>query len=373
MSRIGPFHQKLIEQLRAAEGKRTPSDESLAVAIGADARQVAAMLADLSDARRIRINRQGGGRSIEVFPDRFDDSDEISRRIRDQASTAQKPPPAAKKMPPPQKASTASTSKKWPAPIGSPPSIEFRPIAELKVDDSYQRSIDTGPSRSLIERIAKGWDWRMCPPLVVSKRDDGFYVIDGQHRHAAALRRGDIAHLPCCVTAYRDAAEEAEMFVAMNRARRAINRLDDFHAAQASGNEEALAITAMVEAAGFFVSRRTGSAAWAPGEVAFTSAIAKARRRHGPAIVQEALNLMFDAFEGQRLVAGSSVFSATVAIITARPAGFTRERMLAALKHFDMAGWASFLDQSRGGTDRAKQLKDMLMAAYEDAGKAMAA
>ncbi|WP_155986263.1 hypothetical protein [Novosphingobium resinovorum] len=49
------------------------------------------------------------------------------------------------------------------------------------------------------------------------------------------------------------------MFVAANRARRAINRLDDFHAALVAGDEDAVEINRVVEAAGLRVSRQTGS------------------------------------------------------------------------------------------------------------------
>ena len=313
--------------------------------------------------------------------DRTDDTDEISRRIREERAAgstgAGTPIRPARKPLTPLRDGDATKLKDgtnlrvrlsgFPKPLGMPPSIEMRHPDELRIDDSYQRSIDTGPSRALIERIARGWDWRMCLPLVVSKRDDGFYVIDGQRRHAAARMRGDIPFLPCCVAIYADVAEEAAMFVAMNRARRAINRLDDFHAAQAGGDADALAVAKLIEGAGFIVSRRTGSAAWLPGEVAFTSAIRKERRRHGDDFVRSALSLLAAAFPGERLVAGSSVFTAVCAVMAAPPTGFTRDRLLLALKTYDMKGWATFLDQSRGGTDRAKHLKEMLLAAYEDA------
>lgn len=55
-------------------------------------KRVLEILADLSDARRIQINRQGRGRAITTFADRFDDSDEISARIqaRNSVSNLQK-------------------------------------------------------------------------------------------------------------------------------------------------------------------------------------------------------------------------------------------------------------------------------------------
>jgi len=380
--KLTALHERLLAELRPHDGKTSPRDDALAVKLGVAERQIASMLADLSDASRIKINRQGGGRSIVVYADLADDADEISRRIQRQALRQPEPvvalAPAVRPAPAPEvkalhRALTVpeptTATRKWPPEKGTPPSIDQRRPHELKIDDSYQRSIDTGPSRALIRRIAHGWDWRMFMPLVVSKRDDGLYVIDGQHRRAAAMLRGDIPWLPCCVNVYASVAEEAAMFVAINRARRAMNRLDDFHAAQAGADPDAVAITAMVEAVGFSISRRTGSASWAPGEVAFTSAIAKARRR-SDTIPQEALRMMAEAFPGQRLVAGSSIFSATCSVLFDPPDDFDRGRLLLALKTFDMAGWASFLSDAKGGTDRAKSLRDMLLAAYADVARA---
>lgn len=81
-------------------------------------------------------------------------------------------------------------------PIGKMPSIEWVHTAELSVDQSYQRSIDNEGSRRLIASIAANFDWRLCAPLVVSRRSDGSKVIiDGQHRWAAAVRRGDLLQL----------------------------------------------------------------------------------------------------------------------------------------------------------------------------------
>jgi hypothetical protein len=63
------------------------------------------------------------------------------------------------------------------------------------------------------------------------------------------------------------------MFVAANRARRAINRLDDFHAALVAGDEDASEVRDIIERAGLTVARRTGSQSWLAGEVAFTSSV----------------------------------------------------------------------------------------------------
>ncbi|WP_152520612.1 DUF6551 family protein [Sphingobium sp. HDIP04] len=374
----------------------------------ASERRVQEILADLSDARRIQINRQGRGRAIVTFADRFDDSDEISARIRAQkpldpnkaesprnstlnpqksaasgvdsaqkeligiarpqspGSSGQKARKSAISSRPETRAST--TRKKWPAAKGMPPSIENRNPAELNLDDSYQRSTDNGASRALITKIANGWDWRMCLPLVVSKRDDGtLWVIDGQHRLAAAKLRGDIPFLPCCVAVYGSVADEAAMFVAMNRTRKAMNRLDDFHAAIASGDSEAIVIARLITDAGFTVSRKTGSQSWVPGEVAFTSAIAKVLRKHGEKVCADALRTMAEAFPDEVLNAGASMFTALTKLAISPPEAYDPDRMFRTLLTRNQREWASFLNETKGGgDDRAMQLRQVLLMAYEE-------
>ena len=315
--------------------------------------------------------------------DRTDDTDEITRRIRSNAGDLLKTvalPPTQPRAAAPPPARRAPTPLKLPplkgtaAPAkGSMPSIEWVQLDWLKVDDAYQRSIDTGPSRTLIRRIGRDWDWRLCVPLMVSRREDGLYVIDGQHRLYGARLRKDVPQLPCCISVYDGPAAEAAMFVAANRERRAMNRLDDFHAAQAGGNEGALAVTTIIESVGFTVSRKTGSAAWVPGEVAFTSAIAKVYRKHGDPVPRQVLGMMAAAFSGQRLVAGSSVFTAACRLVLTPPDGFDPARLGEAMKVFDMKGWASFLQGSKGGDDRAQRLREMLVAAADDLRKEVAA
>ncbi|GAA5624718.1 hypothetical protein Brsp04_04619 [Brucella sp. NBRC 12952] len=52
------------------------------------------------------------------------------------------------------------------------------------------------------------------------------------------------------------------MFIVANRARKAMNRMDDFHAALAAGDEDALDIRRLVSEAGLAIARSTSSTAW---------------------------------------------------------------------------------------------------------------
>lgn len=247
---------------------------------------------------------------------------------------------------------------------GRPPSVEMRHPDELSIDDSYQRSIDTGPSRRLISSIATNWDWRLCMPLTVSRRESGLYVIDGQHRLEAAKLRGDIPYLPCCVSTYDGPADEAAMFVAANRARRAISRLDDFHAAIVAGDATASNVDSIVRAAGLTVSRKTGSQSWLPGEVAFTAAIKRTLNAHGKEICVEALSAIAKAFPGEILSNGGSIFLALTRIILKGDAEL--DRLFRTLLAHDMKGWGGFVEKARRGDDRVSIMTAAIRAAYDN-------
>lgn len=239
-------------------------------------------------------------------------------------------------------------------PIGKMPSIEWVHTTELTVDQSYQRSIDNEGSRRLIASIAANFDWRLCAPLVVSRRPDGSKVIiDGQHRWAAAVRRGDLLQLPCCLFTYDSPEDEARMFIVANRARKPMNRLDDFHAALAAADEDAVEIQRLVTEAGLKMARNTSSSAWKAGEVAFTSSIAVALRRHGTPVVSAALTSIAEAYDGHPLTYGASIFGALIKLFANPPEGFDPDDLVPTLRGLDMVALGQIVHGLSGGDSRA--------------------
>ncbi|HMM74123.1 MAG TPA: ParB N-terminal domain-containing protein [Gammaproteobacteria bacterium] len=253
-------------------------------------------------------------------------------------------------------------------PAGSPPSIEWIKLDRLSIDSAYQRSTDNEASCRLIASIATKFDWRLCTPLAVSRRpDDTLTIIDGQHRWMAACRRSDIAHLPCCVFRYESTEEEARMFIVANRARKPINRLDDYFAALAAADEDALEIRQLVTGAGLSVARNTSSSAWRPGEVAFTSAISNAIRRFGSAIASAALTNLAVAFAGQRLTHGGAIFGALVRIMSKPTPDFDPDRLMSALQTMTVDDWGRLVTGLNGADARIAALREAIMQAYDRA------
>lgn len=194
-------------------------------------------------------------------------------------------------------------------PLGSPPTLEWRPCTELQIDPGYQRSILQANSQTLIRRIAQFWDWGLCQPLAVARRDDGtLMVVDGQHRLEAARLRRDIAHLPCVITSYANAGDEAAAFVALNQQRRPLTALDLFKAAVAAEDEAALAILKLLKDNGLSVAPHMNYISWKPGMVSNIPGIKRSYRVHGPKTTSAALEALSRGFHGLVLRYAGSIF-----------------------------------------------------------------
>lgn len=203
-------------------------------------------------------------------------------------------------------------------PAGRMPALNYLPPSELSVDPAYQRSIEGRDSQRLIARIAKRWDWAKCLPLLVSDRGSGqLFVIDGQHRLQAARLRGDIAQLPCVVVSVGGAEGEAALFDAVNSQRRALTPLELFRAALASGDPESLAIMAAIEAAGLTLAPHDNHQVWKPGMINNVGGIRAAWRQHGERAAAQALQLLANAFAGQVLRFGGTLYQGLPALVAA--------------------------------------------------------
>jgi hypothetical protein len=203
--------------------------------------------------------------------------------------------------------------------LGSPPSLEFRMLAELNVDETYQRSLETEPSTRLIRKIAQFWDWAYCQPLVVSRRADGtLMVVDGQHRLAAATLRSDIAHLPCVITSYANAGDEAAAFVALNQNRKPLQPLDLFKAALVAEDDVAIQVAMTLKNAGLTLAPHTNWQFWKPLMLANVAALQSVYRKHGGSVLFVTLSAMAKGFPDVQLRFAGTVFGGLVPLVWSR-------------------------------------------------------
>jgi hypothetical protein len=135
------------------------------------------------------------------------------------------------------------------------PRLEFVSKNLLTIDTSYQRQSVTAK----VLKIASSWSWVACGCIIVGHRDGQYYVIDGQHRVSAAMRRADISELPCVVFETESTKEEAIGFLNSNTARKPITSIDKFHASITAGDEVALYVSSVFAELGIKI-RKTCSA-----------------------------------------------------------------------------------------------------------------
>ena len=259
-------------------------------------------------------------------------------------------------------------------PRGRQPSIEWVPIGELLIDDSYQRSIDTAASQKLIRAIASEWDWDVLDILKVSRRpDDRLFLVDGQHRRAAAVLRNDIPQLPCVLKRCAGPDEEARLFMAANRGRKRMSRLDDFRAALAAGDGDAIAVDRLVTAAELKIASHELAAHVGPGELVNVVGLRNQLRRHGDTVLGDALKLVGEAFPDEVLVAPSAMIGALIDLLKQAPA-VDPDRLFATMLTGTTAEWANWAGLSgirAGGTAQMRALRDVIRHRY--AGLAAAA
>jgi hypothetical protein len=140
-----------------------------------------------------------------------------------------------------------------PASLGPAPQLQWLPIDQLVIDESYQRDI-TAQGRKNVRAIAENFSWTFFAPVIVSPIEGGRYaVIDGQHRTTAAALVG-VKEVPCALV-IADKVTQAKAFRAINAQVTKMHSLPLFHARVAAGDEVAVRAAAMAETAGVIIAR----------------------------------------------------------------------------------------------------------------------
>ncbi len=134
--------------------------------------------------------------------------------------------------------------------VDKPGTLAMLDKLSLKIDDSYQRDLNHPKTLEL----ASQWSWIACGVLIVAKRGKYYWVIDGQHRLAAALKRSDIKELPCIVFETEAPKEEAIGFLRSNTNRKPIGAVARHKAAIAAEDPVAQMVHKEIVAAGLEVS-----------------------------------------------------------------------------------------------------------------------
>ena len=138
--------------------------------------------------------------------------------------------------------------------VDQPGSFQMIDKRRLIVDERYQRKIT---SKDRVFDIARHWSWFALGALSVVPHGDKFSVIDGQHRHMAAMSRADISLLPCLVFLVDSVASEAAAFLRLNANRKPITQAEKFTASVTADDPTASTINAVLGLYGYHISKNT--------------------------------------------------------------------------------------------------------------------
>jgi hypothetical protein len=197
--------------------------------------------------------------------------------------------------------------------VGIPPSLEQVPVTRLSVDPTYQRATDSEASRRIILGMVKQWNWTLCQPLVVARRTDGsLWVLDGQHRLAGAIERGDIPYVPCVISSSLDHTEEARTFVELNTRRQKLTQSQIFHGMLAAGDPDAKQVQLLLDETGWRVRRTTNTAIYGPGDLECAPMLTRMLAQRGEGTVRFALTVLRAAYP-ETAVRQSATFLKAVA------------------------------------------------------------
>ena len=233
--------------------------------------------------------------------------------------------------------------------LGIRPRVVWLDLALLTVDKSYQREIGQ-KGAAHVTRILQAFNWNCYQPIVVSERADGTYaVIDGQHRLEAAKKHPLIDSLPCYIIDAPDVAKQAAIFVAVNSRRIGLTSLQQFHAAVAAKQPEAMEAAGVCRNAGVTILKAPPSSNIPPLSVLSPFTLLKMLRQVGRPAVASAIKMLAETHP-ETINAFRSPTIGALCRIAADPKVDAR-RVRALLAATDLAGFYddARIDRTRNG------------------------
>ena len=189
------------------------------------------------------------------------------------------------------------------------PTTKWLPAAILQIDTTYQRRLSQWKLRLLI----KTFDEHKLGLLEVSQRHDGYWLIDGQHRLAAARRCG-VSLIYCHVHGGLTLAQEANMRLGFHN-RKADTPIERFRLELAEGDPAAVHVQAIVREAGMEI-HLADTGCRDPRLLRCVGNLKRiyARYRNGPALLGRVLYISYHAWPDElagrtgRIVMGIGTF-----------------------------------------------------------------
>ncbi|SMD18261.1 DUF6551 family protein [Rhizobium sp. RU36D] len=246
--------------------------------------------------------------------------------------------------------------------IGDLPELDFVPLRQIRVDDSYQRPL----KEKRVAQILRDFNWAQFGALMLVRQEDGTYTVyDGQHRFEAARKHPAIDQVPATIVTLNAAYEEAQHFLGVNINRSAITTVEKYWAGIEAGNDEMMRICAVLEEAGCEVVP-PGSKSPAANRTSSIAAIERSLRLYGDDAVTQACKTLREAWPKDVHALNGVMIQALARLYRNNKGTMDRERMALKLKGKDRKILTSDAEMLRkmGGGDAPLAVAKALVEVY---------
>ncbi|MER9912668.1 hypothetical protein NKJ71_18765 [Mesorhizobium sp. M0050] len=236
--------------------------------------------------------------------------------------------------------------------IGDKPTLEWVALDLIDVDRNYQREIKP----LLVEKILTKFTWRKFGAIVLTRKAEGrFAVVEGQHRWKAACLHPAVDAVPAVIVTHDDTASEADSFLAINRDRMAVTSVEQYWAGVTAGDDAAMAISKVLQAAGCDVVPVQGH--YRPNLTNSISALDRCLKRYGHGSTRRALLVIREAWPDDAKALRGTLITALARIIRANEKTVSDADLAAVIRRESFAKLTahaeSFRKLSGGSADTA--------------------
>lgn len=216
--------------------------------------------------------------------------------------------------------------------IGNKPTLEWVSVDLIDIDGNYQRDIKP----HLVDKILRRFSWAKFGAVVLSRQPNGrFTAVEGQHRWKAACLHPDITEIPAVIVEHGDVMGEAESFLAINRDRMAVTSVEQYWAGLTAGDETAVAISKVLQAAGCDVVPAQGH--YRPNLTNSITAIDRCLKRYGYGATRRALLIIRAAWPDDPKSLRGTLITALARIIRANDKTVADPELVAAIRPQSLA------------------------------------
>lgn len=165
--------------------------------------------------------------------------------------------------------------------------LQWVPLNKMKVSPLAQRELN----EAWVDRLAAEMQLEDLGYPVVNKRDDSFYVIDGQHRLEALRKFGFTDEkIECWTYIGLTETQEADKFLVLNN-KLTVATMDRFTVAVTAGRDTETDIERIVRANKLVVSRQG-----VPGAIAAVGTLRRIYTRSGGTVLGRTLRIVRDSY-----------------------------------------------------------------------------